>query len=479
MERSDRPAEVSSRGPQLLALFWIGVGCVLRLSGLTVHSLWYDEGGTLAVALAERPLEVLKLDRHPPLSHLATRAWAGLFGESDLALRALPALVSCCALLAFAAWVRGRRGATLATALFAVAPFQVWHGQELRMYVFTECASLLALLGFERVRRGARGGLPLVALGTAAATGSHYMGALIAPALIAAAWLARKRLPGRGFWGVVAAASLGVLAWVPWLWSYLGSQRSVDWGRLGRTDALAVLELPARQLLLGLGATPGYEKLETYVVGAVLALGWLVVGAPLVRQRGERDVELAVLAALPILLAFALDAAFDAGFLAKYAIAAAPAVTLAAAEGLTALSPAWLRRALALAVVLALAAQSLRLRQVNMREDFRSASADLLASWMPGDRVVVVTSTPEPFASAAVRHYVRTRPDVAASILAETELPALLTGGLPAGARLHVIERSSTGTWEPMQSLERTLELLQRDPPRLRVQHSLWRGVAR
>ena len=70
----------------------LALGLWLRLTALEVQSLWFDEGGTLGVALAADPFELLRLDRHPPLSFLAFRAWVTVFGESDVAVRMLPAL---------------------------------------------------------------------------------------------------------------------------------------------------------------------------------------------------------------------------------------------------------------------------------------------------------------------------------------------------------------------------------------------------
>jgi hypothetical protein len=80
----------------------LALGFVLRLTALDVQSFWYDEGGTLFVARSADMLRELAHDRHPPLSFLAFRYWIELFGESDVALRLLPALISCASLALFA-----------------------------------------------------------------------------------------------------------------------------------------------------------------------------------------------------------------------------------------------------------------------------------------------------------------------------------------------------------------------------------------
>ena len=78
---------------------------MVRLTGLGVHSLWYDEDCSLGVGLADDPIAVLRRDHHPPLFYYLVRGWAALGGEADAWLRLLPALLSCATVLLFARWV--------------------------------------------------------------------------------------------------------------------------------------------------------------------------------------------------------------------------------------------------------------------------------------------------------------------------------------------------------------------------------------
>lgn len=84
---------VGGNATRALVALCLLAGCVLRLTALDVHSLWFDECGTLAVALADSPTQVLLADRHPPLSFWAMRGVSGWLGESDSMLRLLPALL--------------------------------------------------------------------------------------------------------------------------------------------------------------------------------------------------------------------------------------------------------------------------------------------------------------------------------------------------------------------------------------------------
>lgn len=146
------------------------------------------------------------------MSFLAFRWWSGVFGESDAALRALPALVSCLALALFAVWtsrVASGAVALLATWLLAVAPYQVWMGQEVRMYPFVELGAVLVLLGSELALRRSLAGATLVAAGTALAFGAHYLGICVGGLVLAAgeSWKERR--------AAALGATLGMLAWIP------------------------------------------------------------------------------------------------------------------------------------------------------------------------------------------------------------------------------------------------------------------------
>jgi mannosyltransferase len=475
---SRSPSPPSARRDAWILAF-VALGCVLRLTGLDVHSLWFDEGGTLAIAKSADVAEALRLDRHPPLSALAVRAWIAAFGEGDAALRSLPALASCATLVLFASWardwVRGGAASLAAVALFAVAPFQVWHGQELRMYPLVQLGAMAALWGVERAARGRIAlGAAFAFLGAAYATGNHYLGAWTAPAVLAIA-LARGGELGRRRAALLGGASIaGALAWAPWILSYAPSQQADNaWTRLGHHDLRALLEAPIRQVLAALSAVPPRWTWAVYAVGAALALGWTSLLARIARRREPRDIALALAAAAPILLSFAADAAFHIGFLPKYAIVAAPAVTLAAAVGLVALRPAPLGRALVAAVAVACVTLTLWLRTENAYEDYRGACAEVRASWRPGDRILVISGAPEPFCCATVRHYLRDDPELLAALVPPDELTTAITELRANGGRLHVVHRGDEGE-PPYGEIESSLARLERRPRRIHIESSLW-----
>ncbi len=141
---------------RLLLLAGLLGAFALRMQGLTRFGLWRDEVD--AIYFAVRPLaETLAMFVNPaqngPLYFVSLRPWFGLVGTGEFALRfpsvwggvlAVALLWSVGRLLLPAA--RGRWGsAPLWAALFlAVNPYQLWYGQEGKMYALIVAISLLS-----------------------------------------------------------------------------------------------------------------------------------------------------------------------------------------------------------------------------------------------------------------------------------------------------------------------------------------------
>jgi mannosyltransferase len=122
------------------------LAAALRFYRLAGQSLWSDEGNSVALAqagLAEIAARTA-LDIHPPLYYWLLHFWMRLFGQSEVAVRSLSAVVA--VLLVAVIYKVGtrlfdRRAGLIAALIAAVSPFQVYYAQEARMY------ALLALLG--------------------------------------------------------------------------------------------------------------------------------------------------------------------------------------------------------------------------------------------------------------------------------------------------------------------------------------------
>jgi mannosyltransferase len=204
--------------------------------------LWMDELATWGMATSSWRETVSWADITTAPYHLLMRAWAELFGTSDLALRA-PSMLAMTA----AAAVVGALGARLfaprtglfAGVIFALLPTSTRYAQEARPYALTLLAAVLAtlflVLASDRPRlwRFAAYGASVLILGL-----SQVVALLLLAGHGWAVLAFRRKVAGR--W--LVAASVGALPAVGLLW-------------LGERYAAQVTRIPDISLQV-LGATP-------------------------------------------------------------------------------------------------------------------------------------------------------------------------------------------------------------------------------
>lgn len=163
-----------------LPILIVLLAAIVRFHALEVQSLWNDEGNSLR--LAERPIPELLAaaahDIHPPGYALALKAWTGVVGDTEFGLRALSAFGGIMA-VAFS-YALGKRlfapgGGVMAAFFVAVNTFQVYYGQETRMYALLALWAVAALWAFVgwTARPNWRDGL-LLALFNAAGLYTQY-----------------------------------------------------------------------------------------------------------------------------------------------------------------------------------------------------------------------------------------------------------------------------------------------------------------
>jgi uncharacterized membrane protein len=161
---------------------------------------------------------------HPPLYNLLLHVWLSVFGTSEIAARALSVAFSC-GFLAFAyKLLRRYLDAWLALAMlavFALSPFFVYYGQQVRPYsliCFLSAANLVAFFKALDARKERR---PLLiwALSGAALVWSQYLGVFFVGAQIAYAiiYLRNERLRFAAY-GAAAIASIA-----PWVIAAMGA----------------------------------------------------------------------------------------------------------------------------------------------------------------------------------------------------------------------------------------------------------------
>lgn len=161
------PAPEGGKAPPASGRAWwwgaaVGVvllGAALRLHHLGVESLWRDEGTSVLLAQSDVPQILADRARmcHAPLYFVLLHEWVGIAGTGEAAVRLLSAIfgIACLPMImALAGRLLRNRWAALASAfLMAVAPVQIYHSQEARMYcmaVFLAMASMFFFVALLR-----------------------------------------------------------------------------------------------------------------------------------------------------------------------------------------------------------------------------------------------------------------------------------------------------------------------------------------
>jgi 4-amino-4-deoxy-L-arabinose transferase-like glycosyltransferase len=466
-------------GALAIVLVCLVLGIVLRFTGLSVQSMWYDEGYTAWISSADNTIELLKADRHPPLTFLAFGLWSRLFGSDDAVLRVLPALVSSISLVLFAALARrllAPRAATIAVALYAVSPFAIWIGQEVRMYAFVEFGALLALLGVHVFVSGSRAvGWISAAAGTAIALGSHYYGGLIGASIVAIALasIAFGRIGAIETAAIASAPLVALAAWTPWLVTALPGQMHTGWAWQARMSVRDFVELPSRFVLVEVAAIPDALQWTGYAIAGALTVGFLLAFARAARALRLEHTWVLLACVTPIATALALALFVPPSFSPRYLVTAEPAAVMLIAIGLDSIEIAPLR---AIALSIAIGGAFLLAcwhKTGNRREDYRGACSELVAQWHSGDALLVISGTPEVFSQAPVRHYLRDHPEIADAILDWPAVSGAIKAALVPHQRVHVIHRQAEYSQDEIDALKATLPVVHADPRRFRMQHLL------
>lgn len=280
-------------------------------------------------------------DPHPPAPYLMLNVWAGLVGDSELALRYLSALAGTALLPVLAFLGRRMAGARvgLVTAgLAAVAPGLVWLAQDARtQYTLVILFAALATAVLVETAHGQRRILRWVIYAALAVLTvyQHYYGVLALLSHGLYLWFAPGRRRDLPLWivsGVVAA-----LALAPWL--LVSATGLVDAGHLSdpsQPDLARHLALAGMDLLVG--------QMLPLAAGRWLFLGGLAIavvgGAALLRERATTGWGAMLSAWLAVALLVTYLVRFSRGTFNPYYVSiAAPAWWLLLSAGLFALWP--------------------------------------------------------------------------------------------------------------------------------------------
>lgn len=293
-----------------------------RVQGLDAQSLWRDEVDAIYFAtrpLAETASMIVQPGQNGPLYFLALRPWFGLVGSSGFALRYPSASAGALGVVLIWQVTRrllplaravdgddldaakgepsggqagGRAVAWLAALFFAVNPYQLWYGQEGKMYAIITALVLLATWCW--LQGMAQGGWrPWAAYWLTLTLGmyTHLLLILVFPLHFVWYWLAWpvSRARWRGYFGALAGLTLPYVPMVWWQWRMLTSP-----DQLTGFSFTPPVEM-ARTLLYNhaRGFMPPGEPLWMGPVFFLGAAGLLLGGGEVARSAGPNGLRLA------------------------------------------------------------------------------------------------------------------------------------------------------------------------------------------
>ena len=382
----------------------IAAYAALVFAVLGIAPLWLDELQQLVVGRESVTALLQWVQMNPgaaPLPYLAQRAFVDLFGTSAFVVRIPAALCSIAGAAVFAALCGrfGVRSPAWATALFLALPLQFRYALEARGYSQGLLCALASLLLFLRAReRGAAGAAAFY--GASVALGLYSQPLTILPVIGALLWTIGERdVSSRTKRLLFAAASIGVLSFVPWYWLQRQTQEALGSMSLYFFSWRQVAPLGLLHELSGGG----------YVCSAVLLCAATVGLAKLPNRRLLACVVLAALAG-PILV----DALVNYFFAARQLLFAMPALALCAAGGVERLREGrlqWVGYAVLLAFFAAAAVSDYHL--VTVPKDGFGAQARVLTAHLPADACVAVAPPDH------VAYYLFLRPELERRICVE------------------------------------------------------------
>jgi uncharacterized membrane protein len=245
----------------LAYLFVLAFAVWVRVPTLS-EGFWIDEVMSAAIISDPWALMMTRIgftDVHPPGYYILLKAWSGLWGESDLALRSLSMVAGLGTLLLVMSWLRTRAGwpvALFGGLLLACSPFHSHYSVEVRAYALFTLSALALAWRLERwLEAPTTRGLRTVILLEVLTLGLHYYG-LLWVALLNLYVFGANRLRAVGWrrqWLKGQCLSLSVLAcWLPLLFVQVFELPEVMKAHLSDT-------LPFSRILAALGPFPSLE----------------------------------------------------------------------------------------------------------------------------------------------------------------------------------------------------------------------------
>lgn len=258
---------------KLIVLGLVLLAFFLRAYRLDFQSYWIDEAWTVYFAglpLNELLHQLRTVEIHPPLYFPSVNRWVLGVGTGEYALRFYSLIFGVLAIplvYRLGQALGGRRLGLLGALLMTVAPYQIWHSQEARMYTLLTAASAMSMWGFVKLWQGdGRRWWWVYLVGTIWTLLAHYHG-LTVIGIQGLFLLLTWRRHRRGYLQWAGTLALIFLLYSPWLvasWRFLQSYQGwLPQAGLGETYlrsaaaySLGELVAPSRVLPLVLLVLP-------------------------------------------------------------------------------------------------------------------------------------------------------------------------------------------------------------------------------
>jgi uncharacterized membrane protein len=252
------------------------LGGVMRFATLDARSLWLDEATTILRArlpLGEMLATILALEGTPPTYFILVKGWMEVFGQGEVGLRSLSALLGTATIpimYAIGRELGGRRAARIAALLTALSPPLVWLSQDGRAYPLLLLAVAVSFLFFVRALREPTGSnLAGWALASGGALVTHYFALYLV--VVEGLWLLTRHRSSRPAIGALA----GVAATTAALGPMVLAQRGNGAGWITESPlALRVARLPAE---FAAGFQPPWEIATAVFTTALLGLSFVLL----------------------------------------------------------------------------------------------------------------------------------------------------------------------------------------------------------
>ena len=377
-------------------LLVVAIAFVARLYHLDVQSLWFDEIVTVALAHLSWYNGLVGLlgqgIQLTPLFHWVIKLWLTV-GDSDWLVRAPTMLVGILTVpivFKLGQFYFGNTVGLLTAFIFAINPYQVWYGQEVKLYTLLVFASSGAILAFgQMLRSEGRQGVWSMMLFNLLGFTAHYFMFLISTVqfLYLASTIKQTHLVLRRW---IMAQVIPVLALIPW-WLFIIKQQhfAVGIGWIPRPrwfDPLLTL------WNFSFGYT-GELSIITLVSLAVMALG-LIMGLGQAWRRPLLGWLMTLWLVFPPAITLLLSFHRLSFYVDRYLLIISPVSTLLIVCGLLSIRPWLLRWGVSLVFVVAtlFGLGNVYFNPVNFnKDDWRTLARKVDLQAQPGDMVITCT----------------------------------------------------------------------------------------